>query len=132
MEKQSISSQRGEPAENPALETLKRVGYVVSEIGGWVFRQRKILLAIPVLVAAIWLGIQNIRLLPAQVGINLLSTGEFAFMVSRGVAVVCPVGITAICLVLMVCSRKTLYPWLVSVFSLTLPLLLRLTSLYLG
>ena len=113
----------------PGMQT---VGNVFSFIGTWLFRLRKVLLAIPVLVAAIYLAMQNTKLLPEQVGVNLLSTGEFAKTISRNVAVIGPLGVTALCLMLMVLSRKTIYPWLISIFTLVLPILIRLTNLYLG
>ena len=111
---------------------MQATGRVFSFIGTWLFRLRKVLLAIPVLVAAIYLAVQNMKLLPEQVGINLLSTGEFAQTISRNVAVIAPLGVTALCLMLMVLSRRTIYPWLVSVFTLVLPILIRLTNVYLG
>ena len=111
---------------------MQATGRVFSLIGTWIFRMRKVLLSIPVLVAAIYLAVQNMKLLPEQVGINLLSTGEFAQMISRTVAVIGPLGLTALCLMLMVISRRTIYPWLISVFTLVLPIFLRLTNLYLG
>lgn len=113
----------------PGMQT---VGNVFSFIGTWLFRLRKVLMAIPVLVAAIYLAMQNMKLLPEQVGVNLLSTGEFAKTISRNVAVIGPLGLTALCLMLMVLSRKTIYPWLISIFTLVLPILIRLTNLYLG
>lgn len=100
----------------------------VKSIYHWAYSLRSVLLAIPVIVGAIWLAIQNLALLPAQVGINLLASGEYEMMVGRGVAVLCPLAITALCLLLMFCSRRVVYPWLVSLFSLVLPLLLLLTN----
>ena len=111
---------------------MQATGRVFSVIGMWIFRLRKVLLSIPVLVAAIYLAVQNMKLLPEQVGINLLSTGEFAQTISRSAAVIGPLGLTALCLLLMVISRKTIYPWLISIFTLVLPVLIRLTNVYLG
>ena len=111
---------------------MQATGRVFSLIGNWIFRLRKVLLSIPVLVAAIYLAVQNMKLLPEQVGINLLSTGEFAQTISRSVAVIGPLGLTALCLMLMVISRRTIYPWLISVFTLVLPIFIRLTNVYLG
>ena len=111
---------------------MQATGRVFSVIGMWIFRLRKVLLSIPVLVAAIYLAVQNMKLLPEQVGINLLSTGDFAQTISRSAAVVGPLGLTALCLLLMVISRKTIYPWLISIFTLVLPVLIRLTNVYLG
>ena len=40
--------------------------------------------------------------------------------------------ITIGCLVLMLFSRKTIYPWLISLFSLLLPVLLIITNTFPG
>ena len=68
--------------------------------------------------------------LPEQVGLDLQSTGEFAMTVSRQLAVMGPLGLTAACLLLMFCSRKAMYPWAISIFTLALPVLLLLSNLY--
>ena len=103
---------------------LKKIGHVLHLIGSWIFRLRKIILAVPVVYLAVSLAINNLSQLPEQVGLNLQATGEFAMTVSRGAAVMGPLGITAACLLLMFCSRKTLYPWVISLFTLVLPVLL--------
>jgi hypothetical protein len=41
-----------------------------------------------------------------------------------------PLGVTAACLLLMFCSRRTLYPWLISIMSLLLPMLILLLNNY--
>jgi len=51
-------------------------------------------------------------------------------MISRDIAVMGPLGLTAACLLLMFCSRKAMYPWAISVFTLTLPLLILISNLY--
>jgi predicted RND superfamily exporter protein len=58
------------------------------------------------------------------VGFDIQSTGEFAQMVSRDTAVYGPFALTVLCVVLMLMSRKTIYPWLISIFTLVLPLLI--------
>lgn len=98
----------------------------------WAYRLRSVVLAIPVAVAAVFLAIYNMATLPEMVGIDLQATGEYAQTISKGVAVMGPLALTAVCLLLTVCSRKVLYPWLISVFSLVLPLLLMLTSTFPG
>lgn len=91
---------------------------------------KKIWLALPVAIAAVWLAFYTGGKLPDYVGINLLETGEYAFVVSREIAVMGPLAVTAACLLLMFCSRRTLYPWLVSVFSLVLPLLILMINIF--
>lgn len=90
---------------------------------------KKIWLALPVAIAAIYLAIYTGSKYPEYVGINLLESGDFAYLVTREIAVMGPLAVTAVCLLLMFWSKRTLFPWLVSVFSLTLPLLILLINL---
>lgn len=108
----------------------KGSGNKVKSIWGWVYRLRSILLAIPVLVASVVLAVVNMSKLPEIVGLNMQSNGEYATAITRGVAVMGPFALTAICLLLMFCSKKVLYPWLISIFSLALPLLFLFTSTF--
>ena len=94
----------------------------------WLYRLRSVVLAIPVAASALFLAIFNQAKLPAQVGIILQENGEYAHMVGKGVAVLGPLALTAVCLLMMFCSRKVLYPWLISLFSLVLPLVVLLTN----
>lgn len=94
------------------------------------YRIRSVFLAIPVVWYALKLAAYNSKHLPEEVGINLLSTGEFALTISRELAVMGPLAITGACLVLMAASRKALYPWAVSIFTLILPILLLVSNLY--
>ena len=87
-------------------------------------------MAVPVVYWALKLAAYNREHLPEQVGINLQSSGAFEQMVSRDVAVLGPLGLTAACLLLMLCSRKAMYPWAISIFTLVLPLLVLFTNLY--
>ena len=96
------------------------------------YRMRSVVLAIPVAVAATGLALYNMVTLPANVGINIQETGEFAQVVGRGTAVVGPLLLTGICLALMFCSRRVIYPWLISLFSLVLPLVILITNIFPG
>lgn len=98
----------------------------------WVFKLRSIGLAIPVAVAAVALATYNMATLPAQVGIDLQANGEYAQMISKSIAVMGPLALTALCLLLMFCSRKVVYPWLISLFSLVLPILILITNIFPG
>ena len=95
-----------------------------------IYRLRSVFLAIPVVYYALKLAAYNHKHLPEVVGLNLLSTGEFAMTISRDLAVMGPLAVTAACLVLMMTSRKALYPWAVSIFTLILPVLLLVSNLY--
>lgn len=109
---------------------FQKIGYVVGQIGTWIYRLRKIIMAIPVVYFAVKLAVENMERLPEAVGLNLQSTGEFAQLVTRNYAVYGPLGVTAFCLLLMFCSRKPLFPWIVSIFTLALPILIWLTNVY--
>ncbi len=113
------------------VEVMTPVGGVLRVVGSYLMRMRKILLSVPVVVLSIWLAQENWKRLPERVGVGLVDPGEFTRLVSKGTAVFGPLAVTAVCLLLMYCSRKTLYPWLISVFSLLLPVLLYITNVLL-
>lgn len=109
-----------------------RVGKVIGLVCTWIFRLRRIFMAIPVVVLAIRIAAANMERLPEYVGLNLQSSGEFAMMVNRNYAVYGPLCVTGFCLLLMFCSRKTLFPWIISIFTLVLPYLIYLTNIYMA
>lgn len=109
---------------------FKNIAIVLGLTTKYAYKVRSLMLSIPVLVCAGALAIRNARLLPEYVGINILASGEYQWLVTRGVAVLTPLALTVLCLVLMLCSRKVLYPWLISVFSLVLPLVIWLTNTF--
>lgn len=111
---------------------LKKTGHILALIGKWIYRLRGFLLSVPVAVAAIYLAVRSNQTLPQMVGIDLQASGAFGTMIDRSVAVWVPLGITAACLVFTCCSRRVVYPWLIGVFSLVLPILLQLTNAFLG
>lgn len=111
-------------------KVMGKIGRVLQIVGSWIYKLRSVLLAIPVIVCAICLAVRNTRILPEAVGINLLANGEYAMTVARNVAVMGPLAVTAVCLLMMFCSRRVLYPWLISVFSLVLPYLIWITNIF--
>lgn len=102
----------------------QRIGTIFGSVFSWIFRLRKVFMALPVLYAAWWLADKNMQELPEMVGFDIQSTGEFAQMITRDTAVYGPLALTCVCIILMLLSRKTVYPWLISIFSLVLPLLI--------
>ena len=119
---------------SPVLESLKEifteVGKILYSIGSYIYKMRKIFLAVPVVWAAIYLAIYNQANLPAVVGLDLQTTGDFAIQLARELAVLIPLVITAVCLLLMFCSRRILTPWLVSMFSLVIPIVILLLNTF--
>jgi len=128
-----LGSENAQPTRNTMQQcktVIAKINSLINFIGTVLFRLRKIVLAVPVVYAAVKLALYNRENLPEQVGINLQSSGEFAQMVTRDIAVMGPLGLTIACLLLMFCSRKAMYPWAISIFTLTLPLLILFSNLY--
>ena len=123
-------SENVKTAYEKARVIFGRIGKAISLVCIWIFRLRRIFMAIPVVVLSIRIAAANMERLPEYVGLNLQSSGEFAMMVNRNYAVFGPLCVTGFCLLLMFCSRKTLFPWIISIFTLVLPYLIYLTNLY--
>lgn len=122
-------------AKKAAGGTTVAAGYhqvkqVIGKIIMTVYHLRKIIMAAPVAYVALRIAAYNMSHLPEQVGINLQTTGEFAMQISRYTAVIGPLGITVGCLVMMFFSRKAMYAWAISIFTLALPVLLLVSNLY--
>lgn len=116
-----------------AKKTAQVVGLVYTKLEAafrYVLKFRKVFLALPVGVAAVILALRNMIKLPVLVGLDLQPSGEFSIQLVREIAVLGPMAVTAICLLLMFCSKRTLTPWLVSVFSLALPILILFTNTF--
>ena len=114
----------------PSDSAFSKVKKVTGIIIMCIYHLRAVFLAIPVAYYALKLAAYNMKHLPEEVGINLLSSGEFAATISRELAVMGPLVVTAACIVLMFASRKALYPWAVSIFTLVLPVLLLISNQY--
>lgn len=125
-----VNEGKGQTGIAKVKTVLGIINRVINLIGLWLFRLRKLVLAAPVVYYALKLAEYNREHLPEQVGINLQATGEFAQYISRNMAVMGPLALTGGCLILMFCSRKAMYSWSISVFTLALPLLLLFSNAY--
>lgn len=124
--------EKTQPFRAEATKVFKQIIDVLQWVGRWAYSLRSVLLAIPVGTAAVILALRNAVSLPARVGLDLQVSGEHALIVDKSLAVMGPLAITAVCLLLMFSSRRVLYPWLVSLFSLVLPVLLLITNSFIG
>lgn len=115
---------------NTTGSVYAKVKRIIGIIVMVIYRLRSVILAIPVIWYALKIAVYNRQHLPEVVGINLMSSGAFAMTISRELAVTGPLVVTGACLVLMLTSRKVLYPWAVSIFTLILPIVLLLSNLY--
>ena len=118
------------PTREKIGSVCRKIGKTLKTVWSYIYKLRAAILAVPVAVGAICLAVMNLVKLPGSVGINLLSNGEFSMMVPKIVAVLGPRGVTAFCILLMIGAKKTLYPWLISLFSLVLPVLIYVTNVY--
>ena len=119
-----------EPTIEKAREIKNNIMDKVVPAWNYVKKFKKLFLAAPVATMALVMAIINLIKLPALVGLNLQGNGEFSFEIIRELAVVAPLAITALCLLLMFASKRTLTPWLVSLFSLLLPIMILLTNTF--
>ena len=126
----SVKEARTQTGFGKVKAVVGKINSVINTIGVWLFRLRKFVMAAPVVYYALKLASYNRTHLPELVGINLQPTGEFAQYISRNMAVMGPLALTLGCLILMFCSRKAMYSWAISIFTLTLPLLLLLSNAY--
>ena len=124
MEKWNILFNKVRPATSRVKEIWGRVFHQLERLWNYLLKFRKVFLAVPVGVMAVILAIRNMAKLPVIVGLDLQADGEFSIQIIREIAVLGPMAITALCLLLMFISKRTLTPWLVSVFSLALPILI--------
>ena len=102
----------------------------------WIYKLRSVFLSVPVAIAALVLALYNTIKLPNFVTFStaaLNDIGNLAFQnitVSKFLAAWAPFGITMVCLVMVFLSRKVTYPWLISLFSLCIPILLLLVNTF--
>lgn len=122
--------QRTAPRREKAREFFRKTGDSIAKGWSFIIKFKQFILAIPVAAGAIILALRNMSALPKQVGFGLQLDGTFDFVVARGLAVLGPIAVTAMCLLLMFCSKRVLTPWLVSIFSLVLPILLWIINCY--
>lgn len=115
---------------SPVGRVLSGTVNVLMIIWGFLVKLRKVFLAVPVALAALWLAQENMQRLPETVGLNLQTDGTFALMLSRQGACIIPILITLTCLVLMFISRRVLTPWVVSVVSLIIPVFIWVTNVF--
>lgn len=116
--------------EREAETAWQKVKRFARNMGRLLFHLRKIVMAAPVVYYAMRLAAYNAVNLPETVGLNLQANGTFAETISRASAVNGPLMLTGGCLVLMFLSRKTVYPWVISMFTLIVPIVLLITNLY--
>ena len=97
---------------------------VMASVGKVLYHLRKVFMAIPVVMLGLKVFVYAKEKLPQEVGILLLEDGNYKYLLERGAALNVCMALTGACLLLMFLSRKIVYPWIISLFSLVLPLFL--------
>lgn len=116
-------------------ETIKDVfcsiGHVFKVIWTIIVRLRKIILAVPVILGSLYFAKECSTVLTGPFRfhimdlVNSFKESEMIIRqveISREMAIIGPMAVTGTCLVLMFLSRRTVYPWLISIFTLVIPL----------
>lgn len=109
-------------------ENLK--GPVWKKIWKVIWTCKGVIISLPVLWIAIVQAFQNAGRLPEMVGLNIQATGAYGMTVTRSTAVVVPLLITLVCILMTCLTKRNLFPWLISVFSLVLPVLIWVINIY--
>ncbi len=141
-EKCSIAWEKCAPVLKKIGAFFSSVGNVFAVLGKYIFKLRAMFMAIPVAVIAVIQAMINMERLPdtleyAMLGIDFDATqtlfGPIVMnveQISREVAVTGPLLLTAVCLLFTIFSKRTLFPWIISIFTLILPTLLYFTTQY--
>ena len=114
-------------AWNNSASARGKIASFCSATGKWTYKLRAFVLAIPIVAIAVILAVSNMATLPAAVAIgppNIVN-GILVFqevLVSKILAVFIPLLVTAFCLLMMFLSKRISFPFLVSLFSLILPI----------
>ena len=114
-------------AWNNSASARGKIASFCSATGKWTYKLRAFVLAISIVVIAVILAVSNMATLPAAVAIGLpnIVNGILVFqevLVSKILAVFIPLLVTAFCLLMMFLSKRISFPFLVSLFSLILPI----------
>lgn len=122
----------------PFFQTVGKIYFWIKKVIGIIcmslFHLRKVFMAIPVVYYAVKLAQYNQENLPERVAIHWINFAkDFSLvseLISRESAVQLPFLITIVCILCMFFSRKTITTWAISIFSLAVPVLLLLSSIY--
>ncbi|MBO5050181.1 MAG: hypothetical protein J6C41_07115 [Oscillospiraceae bacterium] len=118
-------------------ENAQKEGNLFKVTCQWIYKLRSVFLSIPVIFGTIFLAVRNAAALPEEVSIYFPKFSDGLIKISMATighteAVIIPVLITVIALIMMFISRRVCLPWLVSMFSLTLPVFFWFTSVFPG
>ena len=121
---------------------FRAIGRTFRDLWRYVFWFRSIVLGAPLAGAAILIAMDSAKRLPETVSYTKLTLDPEAAdalfdlfvmsqeTVSRDIAVLVPLGLTAVCIVLMIFSKRMLYPFMIGLLTLTLPYIIYFFTVY--
>lgn len=135
-------TEKAAPVLRPVASGLRSFGHSASVVWSYIYKLRAVFLAVPVATVAAVEAVINMGRLPAVVEYTTLAIEKGAQdalfgsvvlsvqQVSREIAVFGPLLLTVVCTLLVLCSKRTLYPWIISVFTLCVPILIYYLNVY--
>lgn len=142
MDKWNAMMEKIRPGFARFAEICRKVGKKLATFWKYIYMLRSIILAAPLAAAAVILASINMRRLPASVSVVTFTfdTGDpdalFGFLsmypqiVARELAVFVPLVVTALSILMMLLSKRTLYPFFVALMTLSLPLFIWFFNAY--
>ena len=121
---------KGEPVRKTIGKIFSVIGKIIKGIFVWIYRLRSLFLSIPVALVALRLAAFNRENLPEMVGIDLQASGQYTYLLERDTVIFWPLIVTGGCLALMFLSRRTVFPWIISIFSLVIPIVIYVTNIF--
>lgn len=115
---------RNGETQNPN-ESKKNGGF--KSVMQWAFKLRSVALSIPVAVIAVIMAVNNMAALPAELSIG---AGDSVTVISKSVLVMGPLALTALAILMTLFSKRVVYPWLISIFTLLLPIVFAITMTF--
>ena len=121
---------------------FRGIGRVFALTWKYIFLFRGIIISAPLAAAAVIVAAWGRKNLPdmveiTHVALNREAEGAIFGMfvmntefISQDVAVYVPLTLTGICVVMTILSKRTLYPWLIGVLTLCLPIVMYLLNIY--
>ena len=130
------------PVWDVIVKIFSTIGRIFALLWKYIFMFRGILLVAPVAAAAVLVASWAQQALPEAVEITHLVLdrsaegaifGLFVMrndLITRDVAIAVPLAMTVACMIFTIFSKRTLYPWLISLLTLTLPIVMYFLNTY--
>lgn len=108
-------------------EPKKNTGDGFKSVLQWAMKLRGVALSIPVAVIAVILAVNNAATLPAEL---IIGVGDSVTVFSKSVLIMGPLALTALGILMTLFAKRVVYPWVISIFTLLLPVVLAITTTF--